>query len=66
MKIGVIQYARKLTKQQFIQNQRNRLRIHWPADRIIPGNMVYELIHNARTIGADNKSSQHYERKGHY
>jgi len=27
--------------------------VHCP-ERIIPGNMVYELIHNNRTIGADN------------
>lgn len=27
--------------------------VHAP-ERIIPGNMIYELIHNARTIGADN------------
>lgn len=27
--------------------------IHAP-ERIIPGNMVYELLHNARTIGADS------------
>lgn len=29
--------------------------VHAP-ERIIPGNMVYELIHNNRTIGADDKS----------
>lgn len=28
--------------------------VHAP-ERIIPGNMVYELFHNNRTIGADNK-----------
>lgn len=28
--------------------------VHAP-ERIIPGNMVYELIHNSRTIGADNR-----------
>lgn len=28
--------------------------VHAP-ERIIPGNMVYELIHNNRTIGADNR-----------
>lgn len=28
--------------------------VHAP-ERIIPGNMVYELLHNDRTIGADNK-----------
>ena len=28
--------------------------VHAP-ERIIPGNMVYELLHNHRTIGADNK-----------
>ena len=30
--------------------------VHAP-DRIIPGNMVYELIHNNRTIGADDKET---------
>ena len=29
--------------------------VHAP-ERIIPGNMVYELLHNNRTIGADNKT----------
>lgn len=29
--------------------------VHAP-ERIIPGNMVYELLHNNRTIGADNTS----------
>jgi len=28
--------------------------VHAP-ERIIPGNMIYELKHNSRTIGADNK-----------
>lgn len=28
--------------------------VHAP-ERIIPGNMVYELIHNSRTIGADDR-----------
>ena len=28
--------------------------VHAP-ERIIPGNMIYELAHNSRTIGADNK-----------
>ena len=28
--------------------------VHAP-ERIIPGNMIYELAHNARTIGADDK-----------
>lgn len=30
--------------------------VHAP-ERIIPGNMVYELIHNNRTIGADEKEA---------
>ena len=25
-------------------------------ERIIPGNMIYELLHNNRTIGADEKA----------
>ena len=29
--------------------------VHAP-ERIIPGNMVYELLHNNRTVGADNRS----------
>lgn len=29
--------------------------VHAP-ERIIPGNMVYELLHNARTVGADDAS----------
>ena len=29
--------------------------VHAP-ERIIPGNMVYELVHNSRTIGADDKA----------
>lgn len=28
--------------------------VHAP-ERIIPGNMIYELVHNNRTIGADNR-----------
>lgn len=30
--------------------------VHAP-ERIIPGNMVYELLHNNRTIGADDKAT---------
>lgn len=30
--------------------------VHAP-ERIIPGNMVYELLHNNRTIGADNEAT---------
>ncbi len=30
--------------------------VHAP-ERIIPGNMVYELLHNNRTIGADSKAT---------
>jgi len=29
--------------------------VHAP-ERIIPGNMIYELVHNPRTIGADDKA----------
>jgi len=29
--------------------------VHAP-ERIIPGNMVYELVHNSRTIGADDRN----------
>ena len=32
------------------------LNLEHAPERIIPGNMVYELLHNNRTIGADDKS----------
>jgi len=34
---------------------RNDIRLAHAPERIIPGNMVYELLHNNRTIGADDK-----------
>ncbi len=34
---------------------RNDLQIVHAPERIIPGNMLYELIHNNRTIGADDR-----------
>lgn len=36
--------------------------VHAP-ERIIPGNMVYELLHNNRTIGADDKEIGEYIKK---
>ncbi len=36
------------------QNRTDVKLVHAP-ERIIPGNMVYELLHNNRTIGADEK-----------
>ena len=35
---------------------RNDINLVHAPERIIPGNMVYELLHNNRTIGADNKA----------
>lgn len=35
---------------------RNDINLVHAPERIIPGNMVYELLHNNRTIGADDKS----------
>lgn len=35
---------------------RKDLQLAHAPERIIPGNMVYELLHNNRTIGADEKS----------
>ena len=34
----------------------NRINLVHAPERIIPGNMVYELLHNNRTIGADDKA----------
>ena len=35
---------------------RDDVRLVHAPERIIPGNMVYELLHNNRTIGADDKA----------
>lgn len=43
----------KITAAGFVIGQDINL-VHAP-ERIIPGNMVYELFHNNRTIGADNR-----------
>lgn len=39
-----------------LKGDRNIFFAHAP-ERIIPGNMIYELKHNSRTIGADNKET---------
>ena len=36
--------------------QRRDINLAHAPERIIPGNMVYELLHNNRTIGADDKA----------
>ena len=38
------------------QEGRTDLNLVHAPERIIPGNMVYELLHNNRTIGADDKA----------
>lgn len=38
------------------QEERFDLNLVHAPERIIPGNMVYELLHNNRTIGADDKA----------
>lgn len=47
-------YVRPLIAQKgYVEGEDIHL-VHAP-ERIIPGNMVYELLHNNRTIGADSK-----------
>ena len=46
----VDKYIRRIVK----KSKKDVSLVHAP-ERIIPGNMIYELIHNNRTIGADNK-----------
>ena len=36
--------------------KRSDIHLAHAPERIIPGNMIYELLHNNRTIGADEKS----------
>lgn len=42
---------------------RSDLRLVHAPERIIPGNMVYELLHNNRTIGVDDKETGEKIRK---
>lgn len=48
-------FLRPLVQEHIKVNKKNIHLIHAP-ERIIPGNMVYELAHNSRTIGADTFS----------
>ncbi|WP_300411038.1 nucleotide sugar dehydrogenase [Lagierella sp.] len=47
-------YIRPIVE-DFCKSNDKTLNICHAPERIIPGNMVYELIHNSRTIGADDK-----------
>lgn len=47
-------FVRPLIKQKGFEIGKDINLVHAP-ERIIPGNMVYELLHNNRTIGADSK-----------
>ena len=46
-------YVRPIIKSKGFQVGKDINLVHAP-ERIIPGNMVYELLHNNRTIGADD------------
>lgn len=48
-------YIRPIVEQNGFKIGEDINLVHAP-ERIIPGNMVYELKHNSRTIGADDKS----------
>lgn len=45
----------KFIRPILIEKNRNDLNLVHAPERIIPGNMVYELLNNNRTIGADKK-----------
>lgn len=47
-------YIRPVIEQSGFKIGKNIHLVHAP-ERIIPGNMVYELLHNNRTIGADDQ-----------
>lgn len=48
-------YIRPLVKERGFEAGKDVHLVHAP-ERIIPGNMVYELLHNNRTIGADDRT----------
>ncbi len=47
----------KSVRPVLVQEKREDLKLVHAPERIIPGNMIYELIHNNRTIGADDKKA---------
>lgn len=46
----------KYVRPIIIDAERGDLNLVHAPERIIPGNMVYELLHNNRTVGADDKT----------
>ena len=48
-------YVRPVIEEKGFEIGKDIHLVHAP-ERIIPGNMVYELLHNNRTIGADDKA----------
>ena len=46
----------KSVRPVLVEEKRTDLNLVHAPERIIPGNMVYELLHNNRTIGADDKT----------
>ena len=47
----------------FVEKSCKKVHLAHAPERIIPGNMVYELLHNNRTIGADDKDTGEKVRK---
>lgn len=45
----------KSVRPVLVDEERTDINLVHAPERIIPGNMVYELLHNNRTIGADDK-----------
>ena len=46
----------KIVRPVLEEQKRTDINLVHAPERIIPGNMVYELLHNNRTIGADDKT----------
>lgn len=46
----------KSVRPVLVSEKREDINLVHAPERIIPGNMVYELLHNNRTIGADDKA----------
>ena len=51
----IVRYVRPVIEANGFKIGKDINLVHAP-ERIIPGNMVYELLHNNRTIGADDKT----------
>lgn len=53
---GTIEQSVKPVVSEFCERENKTINLVHAPERIIPGNMIYELEHNNRTVGADDRA----------